>query len=126
MTKLLHYLATPYSKYAQGREQAYRDACQAAALLLKRGLHVFSPVAHSHPIAELGGIDPLCHKTWMPLDLDILERSDGLLVIQMPGWNESTGVAMEIERAQKLNKPVSYLSWPMLNERENEGVRNMR
>lgn len=126
MTKPLHYLATPYSKFELGRERAYIEACKCAAILLKRGLFVFSPVAHSHPIAEMGGIDPLCHKTWMPLDLAILDECDGLLVVQMPGWAESAGIAQEIARARATGKPITYLSWPMLNERDNESGRDMR
>lgn len=125
MSRRIWYMATPYSKYERGPEMAYEEACKCAALLLKRGLFVFSPVAHSHPIAQFGGLDPLCHKTWMPLDLALLDECDGLLVVMMPGWKESVGVRLEIERAQKSEKPISYLSWPMLSVREDEGVRNM-
>lgn len=120
MSKPLYYMATPYSRYGQGREQAYIDACRSAAVLIKRGLNVFSPVAHSHPIAEIGGIDPLCAVTWLGLDLAILDECAGLLVVMMPGWAESHGVTMEIARARELGKSVSFLSWPMLNARENE------
>lgn len=126
MTRPIFYIATPYSQYAQGREQAWRDACAAAATLIKRGLFVFSPVAHSHPIAEFGDIDPLCHKTWMPLDLAMLDECAGLVVVMMPGWRESIGVQREIAHAIETDKSVCYLSWPMLNVRENvEGVRDL-
>lgn len=119
MSRPLHYLATPYSRYFGGREQAYIEACKCAALLIKRGLFVFSPIAHSHPIAEIGGIDPLCADTWLPLDLAMLDECDGLLVVMMPDWDQSEGIKKEIARARELGKPVSFLSWPMLNEREN-------
>ena len=120
MTRPIFYLATPYSRYEYGRERAFVEACKAAAILLKRGLFVFSPVAHSHPIAEHGGIDPLCHQTWMPLDLAMLDECAGLLVIMMPGWKESIGVQREIAHAIETEKSVCYLSWPMLNVREDE------
>ena len=96
----LHYLASPYSKYGQGHEQAFKDAAQAAATLIKRGLLVFSPIVHSHPIAMLGGVDPVDHELWLRLDLALLDECDSLLVLMMPGWDESRGVAAEIEHAQ--------------------------
>lgn len=112
----LWYMPSPYTNYPRGREQAYHDACLAAAEFIKRGIHVFSPVAHSHPIAELGGIDPLDHEIWMPLDLAILDRFDGLVIPMMLGWRESEGVTKEIKRAEAGGKTVSYFSWPMLSE----------
>lgn len=118
MMKPVFYLSTPYSKYDQGTEQAYRDAALAAATLIKQGMFVFSPVVHAHPIATIGGIDPLSHDKWLPLDIAMLDACDGLIVIMMPGWEESFGIKIEIEHAKATHKHISYLSWPMLNVRE--------
>lgn len=121
MRQPLHYLASPYSNYGQGHEQAFIDAAGAAATLLKRGLHVFSPICHSHPMAVHGNIDKLAHDFWLRLDIAILDECDSLIVLMMPGWNESRGVKAEIDHAEATGKPISYLSWPMLNVRENVG-----
>jgi hypothetical protein len=32
-------------------------ACEASTLLIKAGVPVLSPIAHSHPIAYMGGLD---------------------------------------------------------------------
>ena len=49
------YLASPYSHPdAVVREQRFRDVCLAAARLIRAGQIVFSPIAHSHPIASGG------------------------------------------------------------------------
>ncbi len=49
------YLASPYSHPdAVVREYRFRAACQAAASVMRSGQHVFSPIAHSHAIAEYG------------------------------------------------------------------------
>ena len=45
----LAYLATPYSKYPAGLQQAFVDAAKLAALLLRSGMNVYSPIAHTHP-----------------------------------------------------------------------------
>lgn len=125
MIRALHYLATPYTDYCQGRTAAFQHAAEAAAALLRRGLLVYSPIAHSHPIAEHGRLDPCDQHLWMALDLEMLDRCNSLLVVQMPGWNESAGVAAEIAHAEATEKPISYLSWPMLNVRENESGGNL-
>lgn len=126
MNKKIWYLASPYTNYCQGREAAYIEVCKVAAKLLKDGMFVFSPVAHSHPIATLGNLDPVDHNFWLALDVAILDECDGLLVLQMPGWKESQGISAEIEHAKKTHKFISYLSWPMLNVREDEGGRDLQ
>ena len=50
----LAYLATPYTNYFLGRKPAFHAACGLAAQLLKRGVNVYSPIVHSHPIAQRG------------------------------------------------------------------------
>ena len=108
------YLATPYTKYADGHEAAFVEACKAAATLMKRGLFVFSPIAHAHPIAAYGSIDNIDNEFWQHQCAPWLDRCDALIVLMMPGWHESDGVAAEIARAQTANKPVSYISWPLI------------
>lgn len=118
----LYYMASVYSQFQQGQEQAYIEASKSAAILLKRGLNVFSPVAHSHPIAAHGDINKIDHDFWMRLDIAILDACDHLLVLMMPGWRESKGIGMEVAHAKATGKPITYLSWPSLNERENESI----
>ena len=62
------YLATPYNKYPYGMDAAFHLACENAALLIRHRVHVFSPIAHSHPIAMAGGLDPVDYEIWMEQD----------------------------------------------------------
>ena len=117
MTKPIFYLASPYTKYGQGTEAAFEEACKAAGELMQRGMFVFSPIAHSHPIAVHAKIDKTDRSFWMPLSLAILFECDQLLVLKMPGWQESVGIIQEIRYAEKLGKPISYLTWPLMQER---------
>lgn len=119
MTKPIYYLATPYTDFDQGHEQAFIAACRAAAVLMKQGMFVYSPIAHSHPIAVHGGLDPIDHKFWLNQDKAMLEDCVALLVVMMPGWRESRGIRAEIEYAEEMEKPICFLSWPMLTVREN-------
>jgi hypothetical protein len=116
---MVHYLASPYRSHAQGREQAYRDAVDAAARLLRGGAVVFSPIVYGHALQESSG-EVLDEAGWLGVDLAILAECDSLLVVMMPGWRESDGVTDEIKHAVEREMPISYLSWPMLNVREDE------
>lgn len=106
----LIYVATPYSKYPGGIDLAFIDACKLTARLLQRGLKVYSPIAHTHPLAIHGGIDPYDHSIWLPFDETMMDKSAALLVAMMPGWETSIGVKHEINVFVEAGKPVFFLS----------------
>jgi hypothetical protein len=106
------YLATPYSKYPGGIEAAYREACKAAAWLIRNGVKVFCPIAHSHPIAIEGGIDPMDHTIWLPADEPLMDGATGLVVCMMESWEVSYGVRQEMFAFQRAEKPIRTLEWP--------------
>lgn len=93
----LCYLATPYSKFPGGITAAFEAACAIAGELLKQGVKVYSPIAHTHPIATYAEIDPLDHNIWLPFDEAMMVAADVIVVARLPGWEESRGVAHEIE-----------------------------
>lgn len=107
------YLATPYAKYAHGREMAYTHACIAAAALIKQGVFVFCPIAMSHGISVWGEMDGSDHDVWIPLDHAFMSAASGLIVVQMPGWRDSVGVDIEIQTFRSAGKPIQYMQWPM-------------
>jgi len=102
----LAYLATPYSRYPHGPVAAWQAACRLAGRLIKTGMHVYSPIAHCHPIARYGGLDSLDHDLWMPLDHIMTERCDVLLAAHMEGWDVSKGIAIEIAAFEAGGKPI--------------------
>lgn len=104
----LYYLATPYSKWEEGITMAYVEAARITARLLKQGYKVYSPIAHTHPIAIYGNVDPYDHNIWLPFDKAMMDRSDALLVAQLPGWSTSTGVKFEMKTFVEQSKPVYF------------------
>lgn len=106
----LVYLATPYTKYPAGIEAAFRDACALAGKLLRAGVNVYSPIAHTHPIAVHSGIDPLDHKIWLPFDAAIMAKADAICVGLLDGWDVSYGVQHEIQVFKTAGKPRAYLN----------------
>lgn len=112
----LCYLATPYSKYADGLEAAFQLACRHAALLIRNGIPVFSPIAHSHPIALGGGLDPLSHDIWLAADRPLMEACDVLVVVMAEGWEDSFGVRHEIDVFSRAGKRIVWMQPGQLHE----------
>ena len=105
----LVYLGTPYTKYPGGIEKAFVDACWLTAELLRLGLRVYSPIAHTHPVAIHGQIDPLDLDIWLPFDAAMMAKADAMIVAMMPGFGTSRGVAHEIDVFKTAGKPVFHL-----------------
>lgn len=120
----LIYLATPYSKYPGGREQAYKEACKKAAELMSH-VAVFCPIAHSHSI-ELEGMngDIKNGDWWLKQDFEVLKRCDELWVYQMPGWEDSYGVTREIQFALNNFIPIKMLHYVQENSQVSSPARN--
>lgn len=103
----LCYLATPYSKYKGGNLQlAFEDAARLAAELLAIGIRVYSPIAHTHPLAVYGHLDALDHSIWLPFDEAMMEASDCLIVAHMDGWDVSYGIEHEVNFFAAAGKPI--------------------
>jgi hypothetical protein len=100
------YLATPYSKYAEGIEAAYWMAVRARGYFLQAGLSVFSPIVHSHPVAVECNLDPLDHNLWLPDDEPLMEAARGLIMYQADGWERSYGMQVEADHFIARGKPL--------------------
>lgn len=109
MPNKLYYLASPYSHPdANVQELRFQQVCEVAARLLEKGIYVFSPIAHTHPIAAYGL--PKDFKFWKQYDELIFSRCDALIVLMLDGWVDSVGVKAEIEMATKQGKEIYYMN----------------
>ena len=104
----LSYLASPYTNPDKAvREQRFNLVCEKAAALMRVGKVVFSPIAHSHPI-DLLFDHPESGEFWKKQDAPYLEFCSELIVLMIDGWEQSKGLAHEIEVATKRGIPVIY------------------
>jgi hypothetical protein len=107
------YLATPYKLYPCGKQEAYEAALEQTAFLLSRGIPVYSPIVHNHPLSLHR---ELLHKDgdfdfWVKtVDVPLMEGAGGLLVCTLESWERSKGIAFEIDCFFKLRKPVIRFS----------------
>lgn len=102
------YMASPFTVYAT-KEQAWRDACRAAAALQAcTAMAVYSPIADSYGLEAVGKA-VLTHAEWMLRDRTMLLACQHVAVVMLPGWETSKGIAQEIEWAYEARIPVWYL-----------------
>jgi len=106
------YIASPYTHPSGDVRRARFDCvCRFAALVMNRGHIVFSPIAHSHPIA-LHGLDATSMDFWRRQDKPFLDGCESMVVLMLEGWDESAGVQHEIETVRAAGKPIAYYSPP--------------
>lgn len=105
------YLACPYwDKDPEIRQERFERVSNMAAYLMKeRGLIVFSPLSHSVPIDSYLG-EQQDHDFWLRQDFYFLKACDEVWVLELPGWQNSYGVAAEIDKALHLGKPVCHIT----------------
>ena len=105
----LVYLATPYSHNdALIREHRFRVVNRVAADLMRRGVHVYSPISHTHPIAEAGDL-PKGWEFWEQYDRSVLSVCVRMIVLKQDGWEESRGVTEEIRISRDIGLPIHYM-----------------
>lgn len=107
-TPSLSYLAAPY-RHDDPNILRFRllAVTYTAYEMINRGSMVFSPLTHNLPIDRVG-----FHGDWTkwgPFDRLLLSRCDRLLVLTLPGWEESAGVACEIRWAEELGIPMEKI-----------------
>jgi hypothetical protein len=110
--KPLIYLASPHSHTEPlVRQMRYELALKALRILLNNGLHVFSPIVHSHDL-NLSNDFAFCQE----IDFHFLHRCDELWVLLIDGTWESIGVKAEIKEAEDTCKKVSNVWFGKLTE----------
>jgi hypothetical protein len=103
------YLACPYSNEDEKvRQNRFEQINIIAAHLMRAGNLVFSPISHTHPIAEAGDL-PRGWDFWESYDRTFIEWSDVLYIAQFPGYDTSVGIRGEIQIAKSLNRPIVYI-----------------
>jgi len=105
----LVYVGSPYTKYPLGIHLAFVEACRLTCKLMQMGINVYSPIAHTHPLATYGNVDPLSHAIWIKFDEAIMAKADAMIVLMLDTWEKSYGVTHEIQSFKDSRKPVYYL-----------------
>ena len=105
----LVFISSPYShKDGYVVKERYECVCSVAAKLMREGMMTFSPIVYGHSIAQHGDI-PTDWKYWGDYCKAILSRCQKMVVVRMPGWEESEGVKEEIKIALEMGIEIEYI-----------------
>lgn len=104
------YLASPYSHPDRSVViKRYELVCKVAAVLINRGLFVWSPIAQTHVTATHYAM-PTDAEFWKAYNFDFMRRSDAIYILTIDGWQQSKGVAMEIEFARYNHMELRFVN----------------
>ena len=107
------FLACPYSHAdASVTHERFIQCNKVAATIIESGHGVFSQVSMSHPInlAFEGKDSATIGKLWAPVDALFMEMMEELIILDLPGWDLSSGIKREIEFFKNRGQKVSLWS----------------
>jgi hypothetical protein len=106
------YLACPYSKgLANVRLARFNAATHVAAKLIEQRLVVFSPITMTHPIDLVLATEgnTLGSDYWVEFDTSFMDVCAQIMVLAMPGWEDSSGIQRELVYFKKRGISPKFL-----------------
>lgn len=107
------YLAIPYT---WNPDLSFQIANKVAAELMSNSEVVFSPISHSHSIAD--HLNPELRtdqEFWMHQDLPFVKKCDKMVIVCIDGDHEmirrSKGVQREIKEAEMNQIPITFYDY---------------
>ncbi len=113
------YLACPYTHPDEAvRRYRFDMATLAASRLVAEGHIVFSPITMTHPIDLLlaGQQGTLGSHYWVQFDKAFMECCSELRVLNLDGWEKSSGVGREMDFFRTKDRPISYIEPDSLSD----------
>ena len=114
------YLASPYTYnngsvalQSQIKHARFKMVELQTALYIQHGRPVLSPIVHCHELAGHYNL-PGNFEYWKKMNRAWLRCCHELHVLQLPGWEKSTGVVGEIEFADSLGIWTISIPWESL------------
>ena len=121
MEKIFTYLAAPYTDKDPTVVDARVEAVMRADAWLTKYQHklIVTPLS-KHFILKYEKISNTWGY-WEKYGKGLLDLSKELIVLRLPGWENSTGVADEMSYASQIDIPIVYLDlWMMEKPSNNE------
>ena len=105
----LTYVAAPYTHDDPGMVETRKAAVDIwAAALMNMGVPALSPLSYESALKDWG-ISIMPAEEWYRFDRQLMQTCDRIVIMGLPGWEQSRGVSIEIAHAQENDMPI-YLN----------------
>lgn len=112
MSHRVIYVGGPYTHADHSiRRERFDALTKIAADFVKQGHIVYSPITHTHPI-DLHFVRDDVHLSsdfWCDFDETFMSVCTEMVIVQLPGWDQSSGVKREREYFERRGLPVTFL-----------------
>ena len=109
------YIASPYTHSDAAIVRARVKAARAvAADTAGHGKTAFSPVLYTHTLLEAAGAIP--PSGWYEFDLCFLEKAKEMVILELPGWEDSQGIMIEKAFAHGRRIPVVHVKLDQIRD----------
>lgn len=116
MTEII-YVGGPYSNNAPAsngpssaakRIARFNAVTELARQLIEQGNFVYSPLTMTHPIDVRMKHDP-GSDYWVDFDEAFMQHCSSMIVLMLPGWDESSGLKREIAYFKARELPIEFI-----------------
>jgi hypothetical protein len=120
----LIYIATAYSHpLSPVMTSRYWKVTEFAAAGINEGFVLYSPITHCHPMARKFKM-PKDFQFWRDFNHRMIDNCTEMVVLQLPGWEDSKGVKDEMEYCEISGKDyLTFLPESDLGEVYSEACR---
>lgn len=103
------FISSPYSHSDKSiQNERFETACKLVAILLNNGKFPISPIIHGHPTTKYNVRGDW--EFWRDYCYKLIDICDIVYVLDMEGWEESTGILSEIQYAKSLEKEIYLIN----------------
>ncbi len=113
-----YFLASPFNGSDAEKEHRYNLSQKIAVLALENGISLFAPIVWNQTLIKAWPEIELeeRRKLLMPMNIDFLKKSKGMLLLKLEGWDTSWGLKTYLDICAKEGIPVYELSLENLEE----------
>ncbi len=118
------YLATPYTHKRLEIQTARTEAnVRAVEYFLKKNIYLYSPIVMPEAVSNLG--QPIDWDVWMNYAIRTIEKFDRFMIFELPGHEESRGLAWERDYIARNKYKAEILTWDAAKEFLPEGLKEI-
>lgn len=104
------FISSPFSSpFPATQQERYERVMEFTSIMLSSGYQVFSPIVYCVPMAARFKL-PGDADYWAKFNIEFLRNCEAMFLLQLPGWDQSKGIQLELRIAKMLFIPVIHFN----------------